>query len=363
MSGSWGRNTKLTIFGESHGPAVGMVLDGIMPGLKLDMDFIRSQMRRRAPGRDRLSTSRMEEDEVEFLSGIFDGNTTGTPIAMIIRNRNANPEDYSDQKKIFRPSHADHTGWTKYKGFNDSRGGGHFSGRLTAGIVCAGAIALQALEKNGIFLASQIVGVGSVKLRESKAIDITVEDLKKLRNMEFPVLDNELADRMQEEIIRAKLENDSVGGLVETVVIGVKSGFGDPFFDSVESVISSLLFSIPSVKGVEFGEGFNLAGMRGSQASDELFYNGNEISYYSNNNGGILGGITNGMPIVFRVSVKPTASIGQTQRTVDVESGKDTTFEIKGRHDPCIVRRIAPIIESAAAIGILDILAESKKWD
>lgn len=363
MSGSWGRNIKLTIFGESHGPAVGMVLDGIMPGLKLDMDFIRSQMRRRAPGRDRLSTSRMEEDEVEFLSGIFDGYTTGTPIAMIIRNKNANPEDYYDTKKIFRPSHADHTGWVKYKGFNDSRGGGHFSGRLTAGIVCAGAIAMQILEKNGIFLASHIVGVGAVKLGKSEAADITIEDLEKLKAMEFPVLDHELAEKMQNEIIRAKQENDSVGGSVETVVIGVKSGLGDPFFDSVESVISSLLFSIPSVKGVEFGEGFDLASMRGSQASDELFYDSNDISYYSNNNGGILGGITNGMPIVFRVSVKPTPSIGQTQRTVDVESGKDTTIEIKGRHDSCIVRRIAPIIESATAIGLLDILAESKKWD
>lgn len=363
MSGNWGRNVKLTIFGESHGEGVGIILDGIKPGINIDFEFIKTQMKRRAPGRDKLSTSRNEADEVEFISGIVNGITTGTPITCLIRNKDLKSADYSELKTVFRPSHADHTGWVKYRGFNDHRGSGHFSGRVTAGLVCAGSIAIQILQESKILITSHIIGIGAIKGESLLNKNIKREDLEKLNKMDFPVLDEDLSNKMQEEILNAKSEEDSVGGLVETVVIGLSPGIGDPFFQSVESVLSSLLFSIPAIKGIEFGRGFEISELRGSEANDEMFFSGEEILCRSNNNGGIIGGITNGMPLVFRTAIKPTSSIGKKQNTVDVENGKNKELEIKGRHDPCIARRIVPVIEAVTALGLLEMIMEDRKWD
>ena len=363
MSGSWGRNVRLSIYGESHGPAVGIVLDGIRPGIKLDMEFIDRQMERRAPGRDSISTSRREEDKVEVLSGIMDGVTIGTPINCMIRNKDTRSADYSRHKRIFRPSHADHTGYVKYRGFNDHRGGGHFSGRITAGLVFAGAVAMQILLQEGIVIGSHILRLQ--KTREESFLDsnLNSEMLGKLGLMEIPVIDRDNIKKIEEEILLAKSKEDSIGGVVETAVMGIEPGIGDPFFHSVESVLSGLLFSIPSVKAVEFGRGFQFADFEGSQVGDEPCMMEGEISYRSNNNGGVLGGITNGMPLVFKVGVKPTASIGKVQKSVDVDNKEDVEFTIRGRHDPCIVKRIIPVIESVTAITLLDMIMEGKKWD
>lgn len=363
MSGSWGRNIQLSIFGESHGAAVGIVLDGIVPGFKLDIDKMEQQMGRRSPGRDELSSPRKEQDQFELLSGIYNGITTGTPIAILIRSTDQRSKDYNKADVLFRPSHADHTGWVKYRGFNDPRGGGHFSGRLTAAIVCAGAIATQLLAKEGIFIGSHILKAGSIDSQSTLDDPISLKDLSELNASEFPVRSKEIRDLMAEEIISAKSGGDSLGGIVEVVALGLSSGLGDPFFDSVESVLSGLFFSIPAVKGVEFGKGFDLSGMKGSEANDQLRIDDGKIIYHTNNNGGVLGGITNGMPLVARLAVKPTPSIALTQRTVSIETGTDEEIAIEGRHDPAIIRRIAPVAEAAAALGILDILMESRKWD
>jgi chorismate synthase len=363
MSSNWGRNVRLTIFGESHGAAIGVVLDGIKPGIRLDLDFMKEQMKRRAPGRNQLSTSRQEDDEIEFLSGVVDGRTTGTPITCIIRNNDTRTIDYSEMKNTFRPSHADYTGWVKYRGFNDYRGGGHFSGRITAGLVCAGSIAMQILSDKGIFIGSHILGIGKVKGRSLLNSEISIEDIKKLQKKDFPVLDQELSIRMQDEILLAKSEQDSIGGLVETVVLGLSPGIGDPFFQSTESILSSLLFSVPGVKGVEFGRGFEISEMRGSEANDNMVFEGDKINCSTNNNGGILGGITNGMPLIFRTAVKPTPSIGKKQITVDIGLGLEKELETKGRHDPCIVSRVAPVLDAVTSIGLLDMIMEDGKWD
>ena len=363
MSSSWGRNIKLSIFGESHGPVVGIVLNGIEPGHKLDIKKIEQQMSRRSPGRDQLSSPRKEQDQFELLSGIYNGTTIGTPIAILIRNTDQRSKDYDNTVALFRPSHADHTGWVKYRGFNDPRGGGHFSGRLTAGLVCAGAIAMQLLENEGIFIGSHILKAGSIDCKSTLDDPLSLADLSELKNSEFPVRSKEIRDSMVQEIIIAKAGGDSLGGIVEVVALGLSSGLGDPFFDSVESVLSGLFFSIPAVKGVEFGKGFELSGKKGSEANDQLRMDEGKITYYSNNNGGILGGITNGMPLVARLAVKPTPSITIPQRTVSAETESDEVIEIEGRHDPAILRRIAPVAEAATALGILDILMESKKWD
>jgi chorismate synthase len=363
MSGSWGRNIRISIFGESHGAAVGIVLDGIEPGFKLDMEKIKQQIRRRSPGLDELSSPRKEQDQFELLSGIYNGTTTGTPIGILIRNIDQRSEDYEKAGLIFRPSHADHTGWVKYKGFNDPRGGGHFSGRLTAAVVCAGAIAMQLLEKEDIHIGSHILKAGSVESVSTLDDPLSMEELSELKTSDFPVRDEAIRDSMVDEIISAKAGGDSLGGVVEVIALRLSSGIGDPFFDSVESVLSGLFFSIPAVKGVEFGIGFKFPGMKGSEANDQLRMEGGRIVYSSNNNGGILGGITNGMPLVARLAIKPTPSIALPQRTVSFDTGTDKEIALAGRHDPAIIRRIAPVAEAAAALGILDILMESRKWD
>lgn len=356
MSGVWGNKIKYSIFGESHGKAIGITIDGLESGIELDLEEIRREMRRRVPGKNKLSTARNEKDEFEILSGYFNGKTTGTPICAIIRNSDQHSKDYEKTKNLMRPGHADYTGFIKYNGFNDYRGGGHFSGRLTAPIVFAGAVAKQVLNKKGIVVGSHIKSIGNVEEEFFPEIDIEENIIKELGNKEFPTLDEDKGLKMQNLILKMREEMDSVGGVVECAVLNLPSGIGSPFFGSVESVLSSLLFSIPAVKGVEFGAGFNIAKMKGSEANDEFHIENEKIKTYTNNNGGILGGITSGMPLVFRMAFKPTPSIAKEQKTVDISRGENTTIKIQGRHDPCIVQRAVPVVEAVAAMGILELI-------
>ncbi|KGN02620.1 chorismate synthase [Clostridium novyi A str. 4570] len=356
MSGVWGNKIKYSIFGESHGKAIGITIDGLQSGIEIDLDEVNKEMRRRAPGRNKLSTARAEKDEFEILSGIFNGKTTGTPICAIIRNSDKHSKDYEKTKNLMRPGHADYTGFVKYDGFNDYRGGGHFSGRLTAPIVFAGAIAKQVLGKNNILVGSHIKSIGNIEEEYFNPIDIKEDTLKTLKNKEFATIDDSKGKLMQEEILKAKEDMNSVGGIIECAILNLPSGIGSPFFGSVESVLSSLVFSVPAVKGVEFGAGFNISKMRGNEANDEFYMYGENIKTYTNNNGGILGGITSGMPVIFRTAFKPTPSIAKEQRTINIETRENTTIKIEGRHDPCIVQRAIPVIEAVAAMGILELI-------
>ncbi|KGM98432.1 chorismate synthase [Clostridium novyi A str. 4552] len=356
MSGVWGNKIKYSIFGESHGKAIGITIDGLQSGIEIDLDEVNKEMRRRAPGRNKLSTARAEKDEFEILSGIFNGKTTGTPICAIIRNSDKHSKDYEKTKNLMRPGHADYTGFVKYDGFNDYRGGGHFSGRLTAPIVFAGAIAKQLLAKNNILVGSHIKSIGNIEEEYFNPIDIKEDTLKALKNKEFATIDDSKGKLMQEKILKAKENMNSVGGIVECAILNLPSGIGSPFFGSVESVLSSLLFSVPAVKGVEFGAGFKISEMKGNEANDEFYMDGENIKTYTNNNGGILGGITTGMPVIFRVAFKPTPSIAKEQRTINIETRENTTIKIEGRHDPCIVQRAIPVVESVAAMGILELI-------
>ncbi len=356
MSGVWGNKIKISIFGESHGKAIGINIDGLKPGVELNLNDINKEMQRRAPGSSELSTPRKEEDSFEILSGYFNGRTTGTPLCAIIRNNNQHSKDYEKTKNLMRPSHGDLTGYIKYEGFNDYRGGGHFSGRITAPLVFAGAVCKQILEKKGIIIGSHIKSIGKVEDVSFDMKELEDETLKNLSESKFPVLTEKIGINMRNSILRAKEEMDSVGGVIETAVNNLPLGLGEPFFDSVESVLAHLLFSIPGIKGVEFGEGFNISKMKGSEANDEFYIQDEKIKTYSNNNGGILGGITNGMPLIFRAAVKPTPSIGKIQNTVDIEKKENAKIEIKGRHDPCIVPRALPVVEAAAAIAIIQFI-------
>lgn len=356
MSGVWGNKIKYSIFGESHGKAIGITIDGLPSGVELNLEEIDREMIRRAPGRNKLSTQRQEKDQYEILSGYFNGKTTGTPLCAIIRNGDQHSKDYEKTKNLMRPGHADYTGFVRYDGFNDYRGGGHFSGRITAPLVFAGAVAKQILSSKGIVIGSHIKSIEKIEEDYFNKVDITESLLKELASMEFPTLDEAKGAKMQEEILKAKGELDSVGGVVECAILNLPQGLGSPFFGSVESVLSSLLFSVPAVKGIEFGEGFNITKMRGSEANDEFYMDGDEVKTRSNNNGGILGGITSGMPVIFRVGIKPTPSIAREQKTVDISRKEDAIIKIEGRHDPCIVQRAVPVVEAVAAMGILEII-------
>ncbi|MPQ44589.1 chorismate synthase [Clostridium tarantellae] len=355
MSGVWGKNINLSIFGESHGEAIGIVINGIEPGFEIDIDAVKMEMKRRAPGRNSLSTQRKEEDIPEILSGLFEGKTTGAPISMIIRNSDKKSKDYSKLKDIMRPGHADFSGKIKYKGFNDYRGGGHFSGRITAPLVFAGAIAKQVLSKKGICIGSHIKQVGKVKDSNFDFVNLNKETLNKLLNKELSVLNDDNIDEIKEEILSYKKRGDSIGGIIECGIVGVDVGLGEPFFNSLESTIAHLAFSIPAVKGIEFGVGFDFANISGSQANDEYYIKNEQIKAYSNNNGGITGGISNGMPIVFRVVIKPTPSISKEQRTINFNTKENTMLKVEGRHDPCIVQRALVVVEAIAALAILEL--------
>lgn len=356
---TWGENLKISIFGESHGNGIGIIADGIPSGIKIEEDFIKSEMRRRAPGQSLLATSRKEADRVEILSGVKDGHTSGTPICGIIRNTNTISRDY--QPEMIRPGHADFTGFCRYGKNFDYRGGGYFSGRLTAPLVFAGALAKLALMQKSIFIGAHIAQIYGIKDAAFDPVNLTKTDLLRAGEKDFPVLDDAQGEKMQAAILNARENLNSVGGVIECAVTGLPAGLGSPFFGSAESRLASILFSIPAVKGVEFGEGFGFAGMTGKDANDEFYTDGTEIKTYTNHNAGINGGISNGMPLIFRAAVKPTASISQPQRTVDLEKMENVTHVIKGRHDPCIVPRANVVVESAAALTVLDLYLDGRR--
>lgn len=360
MSSMFGKNIKLSIFGESHGEAIGIIMDGLPAGFEIDLEKIEKEMARRAPGKTNISTSRREKDSFKILSGYFEGRTTGAPLCAVIENTDLKSKDYSRSKSLMRPGHADYTGFIKYSGFNDYRGGGHFSGRITAPLVFAGAVAKQLLEKKNIIIGSHIKSIGEIEENYFDEVNISGELLKELSNKAFPVMDEDKGEAMEELILRLKKDMDSVGGVIEAAAVNLPKGLGSPFFDSVESVLSHLLFSIPAVKGVEFGSGFNITKLKGSEANDEMYIKNNKVKCYTNNNGGIIGGITNGMPLIFRVAIKPTPSIGKAQRTVNIDKMENDIIEIKGRHDPCIVHRAVPVVEAATALAVLDLMADLK---
>lgn len=355
MSTTWGKKIGYTIFGESHGKGIGVTIDGLPPGLALDLDEIRREMGRRAPGQSPLATPRNEKDAFTIWSGFINGKTTGTPLCAIIENRDQKSADYEDIALKFRPGHADYSGYIKYKGFNDIRGGGHFSGRLTATLVFAGAVAKQILREHNIIIGSHIQRIASVSEPVFDGASITEETLTALTHQSFAVVNPAISAQMQDCILAAKADGDSVGGIIETVALNLPAGYGNPFFDSLESTLAHLLFSIPAVKGVEFGTGFAIAELRGSQANDRLHQENGVIKTLTNHNGGIIGGISNGMPLVFRVAIKPTASISLEQETVNANK-ENIKLTIGGRHDPCIVPRAVPVVEAVTAMAILELL-------
>jgi len=361
MSSVFGNRIKMTIFGESHGLAIGLVIDGLPAGLELDLESINLEMARRAPGHSELSTARKEKDTYIIESGMFSGKTTGMPLCALIPNEDQHSNDYSILKNVMRPGHGDYSGWIKYKGFNDYRGGGSFSGRLTAPLVFMGAVAKQILATKGITIGAHITSVGSVEGKAFDPLGERAEVLMGLGKKDFPVLCAKAAEDMVGVIMAAKKQKDSVGGTVECMAIGVPAGLGEPYFDSVESRLAHVLFSVPAVKGVEFGKGFELSTMFGSQANDSMYMHEEKVKTKTNNNGGILGGITNGMPLIFKVGIKPTPSIALPQSTVDVSKGCNTTLEINGRHDPCIAQRAVPVIEAVTAWTILDLLLAANR--
>lgn len=353
MSSTWGNNIKVSIFGESHGEAIGTVLEGIPAGQKINFDEIICQLNRRKPRNDGFTTSRKETDNFKILSGIFKGHTTGTPICAVFYNENADSFSYKDL--VFRPGHADYTAHVRYQGFEDYRGGGHFSGRLMCPLVFAGSICRQILENKGIFLGSHISSVGNINDKSFDPVNVSKASLKNISQSEFPVIDQEVKSIIERKILSIKSQGDSIGGTIECAIVGVPAGLGNPIFDNIESKISSIIFGIPAVKGIEFGRGFDSSKILGSENNDNYILKEGKISTETNNHGGILGGISSGMPIIFKVAFKPTPSIAKKQITIDAKNNSQKILKLTGRHDPCIVLRAAPIVESAAAIAILDI--------
>lgn len=359
MNGNWGGKLRLTLFGESHGPAIGMVMDGLPAGLSIDLSEIQADLDRRAPGRSELATSRREPDRVRVLSGLYQGKTNGAPLCGVVENTNTRSGDYAALARLMRPGHADYPAWVKHRGHADPRGGGAFSGRLTAPVVFAGAVARQVLAPMGIMVGAHITQIGSLRDAAWQGVeDVTCEGLSALRESPFPLLDPTLEQPMRDLVLQAKAQGDSVGGAVACGAAGVPAGWGEPFFGSVETVLSSLLFSIPAVKAVEFGAGRAFAGMQGSEANDPYVLKDGRVRTVSNHNGGVLGGITTGMPLLLWVAVKPTPSIALPQRTVDVAAMEEAELRITGRHDPCIVPRAVPVVEAAVWTGLLALALE-----
>ena len=341
------------IFGESHGPAIGVVVEGVPAGLELDLEQVQKELDRRKPGQDPTATARKESDRVEVLSGVFEGKTTGAPLAMVIRNSDQHSKDYESIRYTPRPSHGDYAGFIKSKGCLDYRGGGHFSGRLTAPLVAAGAVAKQVLAGHGVKVGahiSSIYGICDAALEDP-------EDLKAVAAKSFPVLDDGKGEEMRQAILEAKEEGDSVGGAIECAVTGLPAGLGSPDFGcNVEGIFSQYLFAVPAVKGIEFGAGVAFSLMRGSEANDPFAVKDGKVVTKTNHAGGVNGGITNGMPVTFEVTIRPTPSISLPQESVDLRTGEEVEIEIKGRHDPCIVPRAVPVIEAAAALAACQVL-------
>lgn len=356
MRNTLGDNVTFTLWGESHNEYIGGVLDGICAGIKVDEEFIKKQLLKRRP-QNTFETSRIELDNFKILGGVYNGYTTGEPIAIIIENKNIKSSDYESIKNIARPAHADYVSFEKYQGYNDYRGGGHFSGRITAPIVALGSILLKALENKNIHIATHIKKCGGI---EDKNFDnnetILMNEINQLKNKTFPVIDNIEFD-VKKHLENISIKGDSIGGVLQTVITGLPVGIGNPWFSSVEGKLANAIFSVGGVKGIEFGAGFKFSEMLGSVANDEFYYDDNKVKTKTNYNAGINGGITNGMPIIMNIAIKPTPSISLKQNTVDFINKKNTTLEITGRHDPAIIRRIAVVIDSIVAFVVCDMLA------
>ncbi|MBO4669035.1 MAG: chorismate synthase [Lachnospiraceae bacterium] len=353
MSEVYGENIQISIFGQSHAPAIGVTIEGLPAGEAVDLDELKAFLARRAPGNNAWSTPRKEADEPEIQCGLANGKTCGAPLTAIIRNQNTRPGDYANLRTVPRPGHADYTAYVKYDGSADMSGGGHFSGRLTAPLCIAGGICKQILKREGIEIKARIQAIGGIE----DSGDLLTQEIA----ADFPVINAEAGQKMQECIAKALSEGDSVGGIIECAVTGLPVGLGGPLFDGMEGRISQAVFGIPAVKGIEFGVGFAAAKLRGSENNDAFCLKDGKVQTETNRCGGILGGITNGMPLVFRAAFKPTPSIAKAQKSVDLTTGEETTLEIKGRHDPCIVPRAVPCVEAAAAIAVYDALLGRRK--
>lgn len=356
MSSTYGEKIKISVFGESHGNGIGVVIDGLPAGVKIDMDKVLVQMARRAPGNDKTATTRKESDIPKILSGMLNGVLTGAPLCAVIENTNTKSGDYGNIMSCPRPGHSDYTAFVKYNASNDVRGGGHFSGRITAPIVFAGAVCRQILENKGIKIAAHINSIGDVNDIRFDPVSIDDELINRLNNSPFSLIDQSIEQNMRSQVEAARINLDSIGGTVECAVTGIKAGIGEPMFNGVEGVIAKAVFGVPAIKGIEFGRGFELAKMRGSQSNDPFEYKDGKVVTKTNNCGGILGGITDGMPILFTAAVKPTPSIAKKQQTVDLQKKENAQLEIKGRHDPCIVPRAVPVIEAVTAIAIINLM-------
>lgn len=362
MSSTFGENIKITIFGQSHSAAIGVTIDGFPCGFAVDEEKLAAFMARRAPGKDEFSTKRKEPDKVEFLSGITAGHTNGAPICAVIYNKDQHPQDYSKLFDTPRPGHADYTARVKYSSSNDPTGGGHFSGRLMAPLCIAGGICMQWLEAQGISIGAHIASVHGVEDQRFDSVCVTAADLQTVKSKSFPCIDDNAAEKIQEEIRQAKSKLDSVGGTVECAVVGLPVGIGEPIFGGIENRIALAVFGIPAVKGLEFGTGFDIPKLYGSENNDEFYYSENgDILTRTNNCGGILGGISNSMPVIFRAAFKPTPSIAATQNTVSIDKKENTTVNVGGRHDPCIIQRAVPCVEAAAAVAVADLMISRLK--
>ncbi len=356
MSSTYGDKIKISVFGESHGGGIGAVIDGLPAGIKIDMDKVLAQMARRAPGKDKTATPRKESDTPKILSGMLGDTLTGAPLCAVIENTNTRSGDYGNIMSCPRPGHSDYTAYVKYNGANDIRGGGHFSGRITAPIVFAGAVCRQILEAKGIKIAAHINSIGNVS--DSRFNPVCIDDrlIERLNSSFFALIDESVEESMREQVEKARMSLDSIGGTIECAVTGIEAGLGEPMFEGVEGVIAKAVFGVPAVKGIEFGKGFELSKMRGSQSNDPFEYKDGKVVTATNNCGGILGGITDGMPVLFTAAIKPTPSISQKQNTVDLQKKQNAELEIHGRHDPCIVPRAVPVIEAVTAIAVINLM-------
>lgn len=358
MKSAIGQCIQLSLFGESHGEAIGVVIQGLPSGILIDQAWMQKQMEKRKP-KGKISTQRQEADIPEIVSGVFEGRTTGTPLCILIRNENMRSKDYSKMRNIPRPSHADYTAQVKYQGFQDYRGGGHFSGRITAPLVAAGAIFLQMLKSKGIEVGTHVSQMQEI-MDEPLADDeiLLRKQLLALEDQYLACIQDSVRDAIQKRIEEAQTQGDSMGGILESAVVGMPAGVGEPFFDSVESKLAHLLFSIGAVKGVEFGDGFDFAEKTGSEANDGFAIKDGQLQTLTNHNGGINGGITNGMPLRIRTVVKPTPSIYKPQSSVNLKTGEAVTLQIEGRHDPAILHRARVVVDSMIALGLVDLLTE-----
>ncbi len=356
MSCSFGKNVCYTVFGQSHSESIGCVIDGIPAGEKIDTDKLYAFLKRRAPGQDSFSTPRKEADFPHIVSGVVDDTTCGAPICAVINNTNTRSQDYDKLREVFRPSHSDYPASVRYSGMNDIRGGGNFSGRMTAPLCFAGGLMMQILERKGISIGAHISSISTVNDDKIDFVTGSIDKLKAVESKSFPVINNEAGEKMKAEILSAKADGDSVGGVIECVITGVPAGVGDPVFDGIENKIAAAVFGIPAVRGIEFGAGFSACEMRGSEHNDPYYLDGEKIKTKTNNHGGVIGGITSGMPIVFRVAFKPTPSIAKEQTTLNIKTGEQEPFSVHGRHDPCIVQRAVPVVQAVAALVIADFL-------